>query len=106
MTFALNETIEENEVYKEITEGLGFKILNGLFDDEDIKHARETILYLIGKQGNKATHFQVENINGKELPSNQISWENKSIFRVVMVQDQIYKPECGIYWTKEKSLKK
>ena len=31
----------------------------GLFEDEDIIHARETIHYLISKQGDKATHFQV-----------------------------------------------
>ena len=31
----------------------------GLFEDEDIVHARETIHYLISKQGDKATHFQV-----------------------------------------------
>ena len=34
--------------------------LKGLFDPEDIKHARDTILYLISKQGAKATHFQVK----------------------------------------------
>lgn len=73
LAFALNETIEENEVYKEITEGLGFKILPGLFDDEDIKHARDTILYLIGKQGNKATHFQVENTIRIVQNSNDLS---------------------------------
>ena len=73
LAFALNETIEENEVYKEITEGLGFKILPGLFDDEDIKHARDTILYLIGKQGNKATHFQVENAIRIVQNSNDLS---------------------------------
>ena len=73
MKFALNETIEKNEVYKEITKGLGFKILPGLFNDEDIKHARDTILYLIGKQGNKATHFQVENTNSVVQCSNDMS---------------------------------
>ena len=41
--------------------GDGYVILKGLFAPDDIKHARETILYLIGKQGAKATHFQVKN---------------------------------------------
>ena len=67
MTFVFNETIEENEVYKEITEGLGYKILPGLFNNEDIKHARDAILYLIGKQGNKATHFQVKELKHLHL---------------------------------------
>ena len=40
--------------------GDGYVILKGLFAPDDIKHARETILYLIGKQGAKATHFQVK----------------------------------------------
>ena len=44
---------------KEVTEGAGYYILKGLFQKEDIRHARETILYLISKQGKKATHFQV-----------------------------------------------
>ena len=34
--------------------------LKGLFEPEEIKHARDTILYLISKQGAKATHFQVK----------------------------------------------
>lgn len=57
--FRLNDTIEEETVLKEVTEGQGYAILSGLYHDEDIKHARETIVYLISTQGSKATHFQV-----------------------------------------------
>ena len=61
--FSYNESIVEDEIFKEITEGLGYQIMSGLFDLDDIKHARETILYLISKQGSKATHFQVRIFN-------------------------------------------
>jgi hypothetical protein len=57
--FSLNQSIDEDDVMKEITEGNGYQILSGLYSPEDIDHARQTILYLIGKQGSKATHFQV-----------------------------------------------
>ena len=58
-TFNFNSSIEEEKVYNEVIEGIGYDILKGLFDPLEIKHARETILYLISKQGSKATHFQV-----------------------------------------------
>ena len=57
--FKKNSSINIEEVVKEVTEGNGYYILKGLFDADDIRHARETILYLISKQGKKATHFQV-----------------------------------------------
>ena len=53
------ESIEEEKVYNEVIQGIGYDILKGLFDPLEIRHARETILYLISKQGSKATHFQV-----------------------------------------------
>ena len=59
--FQSNESINEDQALEEILKGDGYVILKGLFAPEDIKHARETILYLIGKQGAKATHFQVKN---------------------------------------------
>ena len=58
-TFNFNSSIEEEKVYNEVIQGIGYDILKGLFDPLEIKHARETILYLISKQGSKATHFQV-----------------------------------------------
>ena len=58
-TFNFNSSIEEEKVYTEVIQGIGYDILKGLFDPLEIKHARETILYLISKQGSKATHFQV-----------------------------------------------
>ncbi len=58
--FAKNDTIDEDEVIREITEGQGFDVMSGLFTDEDIQHARDTVHYLIGLQGSKATHFQVK----------------------------------------------
>ena len=57
--FQTNSSIDIDEVVKEITIGNGYVILKGLFHHEDIQHARDTILYLIQKQGKKATHFQV-----------------------------------------------
>ena len=57
--FKKNSSINIEEVVKEITEGNGYYILKGLFEADDIRHARDTILYLISKQGKKATHFQV-----------------------------------------------
>ena len=57
--FWQNESIDKDLVFKEIIEGEGYVVIKGLFDPDDIKHARETILYLINKQGSKATHFQV-----------------------------------------------
>ena len=58
-TFKKNSSIDIEEVVKEVTEGNGYYILKGLFDADDIRHARDAILYLISKQGKKATHFQV-----------------------------------------------
>ena len=58
-SFQKNSSINVDEVVNAITEGDGYYILKGLFEPEDIQHARETILYLISKQGKKATHFQV-----------------------------------------------
>ena len=58
-SFKKNSSININEVVKEVTEGAGYYILKGLFEKDDVEHARQTILYLISKQGKKATHFQV-----------------------------------------------
>ena len=58
-SFQQNLSIDIDEAVKNITIGDGYVILKGLFKKEDIDHARETILYLISKQGVKATHFQV-----------------------------------------------
>ena len=58
-SFQRNLSINIDEAVKNITIGDGYVILKGLFSKEDIQHTRETILYLISKQGNKATHFQV-----------------------------------------------
>ena len=57
--FRLNKDISTKNVIEIITEGQGFDILSGLFEPEEIQHAKDTILYLIQKQGSKATHFQV-----------------------------------------------
>lgn len=56
--FQLNQSISEEKVVVEITEEKGFSILKGLFSPQDIEHAKETVLFLIAKQGLKATHFQ------------------------------------------------
>jgi hypothetical protein len=58
-SFQKNLSINIDEAVNNITIGDGYVILKGLFNKEDIQHARESILYLISKQGNKATHFQV-----------------------------------------------
>ena len=58
-TFKLNKDIESKNVIQVITEGQGFDILKDLFEPQEIQHAKETIHYLIQKQGSKATHFQV-----------------------------------------------
>ena len=58
-TFKLNKEIESQNVIQVITEGQGFEILKDLFEPQEIQHAKETIHYLIQKQGSKATHFQV-----------------------------------------------
>ena len=53
------------QLFEEATKLKNFLKLShfqGLFDPEEIKHARDTILYLISKQGAKATHFQVNNL--------------------------------------------
>ena len=71
--FWKNESIDEHLLFKDIIEGEGYVIIKGLFDPDDIKHARDTILYLIGKQGNKATHFQVENTIRIVQNSNDLS---------------------------------
>ena len=60
--YAKNQSINGNDIVKEIIEGQGFQILHGLFEPEEVQHAREVILYLIAKQGAKATHFQVCNV--------------------------------------------
>ena len=57
--FRLNEDIKTKNVIEMITEGQGFDILSGLFEPEEVQHAKNTIHYLIQKQGSKATHFQV-----------------------------------------------
>ena len=57
--FQINSSINIDEVVNNVTLGDGYAILKGLFDEDDMKHAKETILYLISKQGAKATHFQV-----------------------------------------------
>ena len=57
--FQINSSINIDEVVNNVTLGDGYAILKGLFDQEDINHAKETILYLISRQGAKATHFQV-----------------------------------------------
>ena len=57
--FEVHKGMNVSFVVKEITEGQGFFVLPQLFSDEDIRHAKETILYLIRQQGSKATHFQV-----------------------------------------------
>ena len=58
-TFKLNKDIESKNVIQVITKGQGFDILKDLFEPQEIQHAKETIHYLIQKQGSKATHFQV-----------------------------------------------
>ena len=58
-----NCSINVDNLVKTITKGDGYVILKGLFSKTDIQHARETILYLISKQGKKATHFQVSGQN-------------------------------------------
>ena len=57
--FEKNSSIDIAEVIQTITTKDGYVILKGLFNSQDIQHARKTILYLISKQGRKATHFQV-----------------------------------------------
>ena len=57
--FQINPSINIDEVVNNVTLGDGYAILKGLFDQDDINHAKETILYLISRQGAKATHFQV-----------------------------------------------
>ena len=57
-SFKLNKNIETKNVIKVITEGQGFDILSDLFEPQEIQHAKDTIHYLIQKQGSKATHFQ------------------------------------------------
>ena len=57
--FQINPSINIDEVVNNVTLGDGYAILKGLFDQDDINHAKETILYLISRQGTKATHFQV-----------------------------------------------
>lgn len=61
--FQINETLEEDKVLHEILHGDGFTIIRGLFDADEINHARDLILYLIGRQGSKATHFQVHKVD-------------------------------------------
>ena len=55
----LQTELELAEIIKEITTGKGYVILPQLFSPQDIEHARNTTLYLIRTQGEKATHFQV-----------------------------------------------
>ena len=57
--YQINSSINIDEVVNNVTLGDGYAILKGLFDQDDIKNAKETILYLISRQGAKATHFQV-----------------------------------------------
>ena len=52
-------------ILNEIKFGKGFIVLPELFSPDDIDHARQTTLYLINTQGNKATHFQVRLIESE-----------------------------------------
>ena len=52
----LNVDIET--LYTEIVSGSGYVIIPSAFSSADISHAREVILYLLSKQGDKASHFQ------------------------------------------------
>jgi len=88
--FIHNNTIVENEVLDEILRGDGFVILSGLFEDEDIVHARETIHYLISKQGDKATHFQGGKDSKPELQARVWNLLNKGRVFEKMVQHPTY----------------
>ena len=56
--FEKNSSINIDEAVKTITTGDGYVILKGLFNNKDIQHARETIMYLISKQGKKQLTFR------------------------------------------------
>ena len=59
MEHFLQPELDIAEIIKEITTGKGYVIIPQLFSPKDIEHARNTTLYLIKTQGDKATHFQV-----------------------------------------------
>ena len=80
----------------------------GLFEDEDIVHARETIHYLISKQGDKATHFQVIVPLFKLLKNH---WRNLSVeihgrWREGKTRSLSFKPEFGTCWTRVACLRR
>ena len=70
----------------------------GLFEDGDIVHAKETIHYLISKQGDKATHFQVISavIQAFEKSLEKRLCQNPwPILREGKTQSLSFKPEFG-----------
>merc|ERR1712223_1485371 len=84
--FQINSSINIDEVVNNVTLGDGYAILKGLFDQDDIKHAEETILYLISRQGAKATHFQGQEESKRELQARVWNLLNKGVIFEKLVQ--------------------
>ena len=61
--FIRPEKLDIAEIIEEVTSGKGYFMIPQLFSPQDIEHARNTTLYLIDTQGEKATHFQVNLFN-------------------------------------------
>ncbi len=57
--FEQPEDLNVDAIISEMSTGKGFVIVSGLFTEEEIRSAKDTVMYLISKEGRKATHFQV-----------------------------------------------
>ncbi len=60
-SFSRPADLDVDSVIREMSSGDGFVILRGLFTQGEIRSAKETVMYLVRKEGRKATHFQVGN---------------------------------------------